>query len=236
MANRVPQTLVKLSQSLSIIAFHQVDDTANPFDSLNLANIVNTLASLKVIGATFGFRVNQTRENYQRRGIGSPMEAFAITPGPVTTNIEMDRVSLYSQDAMGAFQFLPGNIAFQTRPLVILETIFEPQDRSGRSLSRQVQVESALGRGLPSGILASILSLVDIAKTPTYTGCWLSESSIKYKLESNQVVMQNVTLNVARISPAVGVVFPQIEEILVRNLPLATRGIELARKASKLIR
>lgn len=252
--NKVPQTLVRLSQQLALIGFHQTDESGNPFSPLNVANTISTLVSLKFIGATSRFRVSQEGENQRRYGINSSREAWATTPGRITTRIDMDRVALNTSDAMAAFQFLPGNIAFQTRPLVIIELIFPALGEDGLPVVRAAQVRevnsivSGLTRGLgglpgastvvgqsTQQLAAAALSLVDLATTPVYMGCWFASRTTEYKLEGAQAVMENLTLDVSRISPAISVVAPSLEETLITNLPVISRGVELARSLGRVL-
>lgn len=232
--NKVPQTLVRLSQQLAVIGFHQGDEVGNPFNSGDFTSILDTLTSFKFIGATSRFRVTQEGENSRRYGINSSREAWATVPGKITTRIEMDRVALNTSDAMGAFQFMPGNIAFQTRPLIILELIFPALDEKNEPVIRAV-TSSPSGSGVPNALLGSLLSAVDLATTPVYMGCWIGSRAMEYKLEGAQAVMENLTLDVSRISPAITVVFPSTEQTLITNLPVASRGIQLARSVSKIV-
>lgn len=234
MANRVPQTLVKLSQQLMLLGYHQMDDTPNPFDNLSPLSIFQTITSIRVISATNRFRVVQDRSNRRRQGIGSSVEAFGVVPGQVTTTIEMDRVVLNTEDAMGAFQFLPGNIAFQIRPLVILEVTIPAIGENGLPVIRTATNAEGFGRDLQN-VVGSILAVADVAKSPTYTNCWVASSSLEYKLEGAQAVAQNVTLTVGNVSPAVAVVFPSIQDFLVTNLPIVTRGIEITRSIGRIV-
>jgi hypothetical protein len=220
----IPATLARLSQQLALVAFHQTADTPSPF---NPNDPLATASSLRFISATHRFRISQERTNYRRRGINSSMEPFGVTPGPVTTTITMERVVLQTEDAMGAFQFLPGNVAFQIRPLVIIEATFPAIGKDGQPTVRTNVATGNFGADLRNA-LGSILALVDIAKSPTYTNCWVSNSEIEYKLEGAQVVIQNVTLNAGRVSPAVSVVFPFTEATLITSMPIVTRGIQLA--------
>ena len=202
----VPFTVTRLSQSLSLIGVHQTGDSGLPFDlnkndlndlvnnplssALNLADFA---ASIKTIGATWSFKVSQSRQNYERRGMNSPMEPFAIVPGPQTTSIEMDRAVLYLQDAMAAFGFLPGNIAHQTRPLIIMESVQLPQNPDGSTPKRlQEHVMANLGKGLKFSL--------EEASPIIYLGCWIKQSEINYDLKSNdQMVVQHLTFDVARV-------------------------------------
>jgi hypothetical protein len=229
MPNKIPQTLVKLSQQLALVGYHQVDDTANPFDPKDGLSIFNTIASFKPIGSTNRFRVNQARENYQRRGINSSIEPFITAPGKVTTTIEMDRVVLNIEDAMQAFMFMPGNIAFQTRPLVIVETTIPALGDNNLPVVRVPDDMPNDAFGLLNTTIGIAQTLADLAKSPVYTGCFLANSSIEYRMQGAQAVIQNVTLNVSRSSPAAAVVAPQIEQTLLTNFPIVTRGLDIAK-------
>lgn len=250
--NLVPQTSVKLSQQLMLLGFQQMDDTASPFDAKSVTDILTTAASIRAIGATNRFRSNQERINYRRRGVNSSMEAFALVPGPITTSVDLESVALNMQDAMGAFMFLPGNIAFQTRPIVLMEVTIPALDERGLPVVQMAQAEgfasltrnitkqlfsskaaASVGRTM-GDVLGSVLALVDIAKTPTYTNCWASNSGIEYKLEGAQAVIDSITFAVGRVSPAVAVVLPDEELSLITNLPIISRGIQTARAVSNL--
>jgi hypothetical protein len=222
MANRIPQTLVKLSQQLALIGYQQVDEFANPFAADNWMDIAQSVATLKFIGATSSFKINQDSDNYSRRGIDSSIEAYATLPGKIITRIEMQRVVLNTEDAMGAFTFLSGNIAFQTRPVVIVELTFA----SGANLRSNGTSGGLNSTGFAADI-GTLLSAIDLAKTPIYSGCRINSSNLEYKLEANQAVIQNVAFNVARVSPAIGAILPSIEQTLIQSLPLVTRGLEL---------
>lgn len=248
--NLVPQTSVKLSQQLMLLGFQQMDDTASPFDARSPLDILTTAASIRAIGATSQFRANQERTNYRRRGVNSSMEPFAVVPGPITSTIDMQSVVLNIQDALGAFMFLPGNVAFQTRPVVIMEVTIPALDERGVPVIQAAQASGvadlaggitrqlfgragqAVARRGTSDILGSVLALVDIAKSPTYTNCWASNSGVEYKLEGAQAVIDNISFTVGRISPAAAVVFPSVEETLISNMPLVTRGLQTARSIS----
>ena len=247
--NRIPQTLVKLSQQLALIGFHQADESGSPFSAAALTSLVT---SLKFIGATNRFKVTQEGENQRRYGINSSREAWATVPGRITTRIEMDRVALNTGDAMAAFQFLPGNIAFQTRPLIIIELIFPALGEDNLPVVRAAQareisnIASSLTRGLggvpglstvagqnTQQLAAAALSLVDLATTPVYMGCWFGSRTTEYKLEGVQAVMENLSLDVSRVSPAINVVAPSLEETLITNLPVISRGADLARSLGR---
>jgi hypothetical protein len=259
MSNQVPQTIVKLSQQLALIGFQQVDDTANPFDASNVANIIDTVLSLRFIGATNRFKVSQDRTVHPRQGVGD-VEPFATVPGNVTTKIEMDRVMLNTEDAMGAFQFMSGNIAFQTRPLIILELTVPalgpgnvPVVNAGVAESRggafgrinelahsllgnkiEKTVTQNIGRSAGQ-IMSGIMTTLDLAKTPTYTGCWIVSRSAEYKLDGAQAVVENLTLAVSRISSLAGVVAPSQELSIIQNMPIVTRGVQIARSVGKVV-
>jgi hypothetical protein len=228
MANRIPQTSLKLSQQLALVGYHQVDDTANPFDTSNWQNALATLSSIKFFGATNRFKVSQDADNQSRRGIDSPIESFATLPGPVTTTLEMDRVVLNTEDAMSAFQFTSGNIAFQTRPLVIIEFTYASDAKLHNVVSK-----ANLPGGLANiaktvqGGAGALLTAMDLARTPVYSGCRVASSGIEYKLDGAQAVVQNVTMTVARVSPAVAVAFSDLEQTLLQNFPIVTRAIGL---------
>ena len=156
--------------------------------------------SFRPIGAAFGFQVNQNRSNTRGYGINSPVEVFRIMPGPVTTEIAIDQMMLYVQDFLFSTGFVTGsgNIAFQTRPLVIQELQHIPVD-----------VQGALQKALNSKpndatkILARWLEQVAPAGIPvanTYINCWIKDSRISYKLEDDQAVTQSVTLDAGQVS------------------------------------
>lgn len=238
--NKIPQTLVKLSQSLMLLGYHQVDDTGNPFNTSGFASIAETLVSFKTIGFTHRFRVNQDRDNHPRRGINASVEAFATTPGAIRTTIEMEKTVLNTEDAMGAFQFLPGNIAFQTRPLVIIEVTIPAIDDNNvpivqATLNRGLSTLNDKILGLPGALLGTALTAADLATSPVYMGCWLASSSKEFKLEGSQAVMQNVTLNVSRVTPAITVVFPDTAETIIESLPVVTRGVQIARSIGRAV-
>ena len=251
---RLPITKGRLAQSLGLIAYQQAQEDALPVPGIEqlsnayntaksaisavgsaqgalntlgaiggaalgvatqVADITQALTSYKPLGAVFGFDVTQSRANKTRRGINSSMEGFATIPGPITTTIKLERAVLYESDAMQAFNFTPGNIAFQTRPICIIEIVSKPgqEDNAMEALSGGTNI---------MGILSSI---VDIASMPVYIGCWFSESMISYKLESKQLVVQDATLSVARISPTAAVALSKFapegaEQILIQNLPM----------------
>ena len=201
----LPFTLTRLSQSLSLIAMHQTGDTGLPLD-LNANDLQNAIndplstalnfadwaTSIRPIGATWGFRVHQTREHHERRGINSSIEPFAIVPGQQTTTISMERATLYLQDAMGAFSFVPGNLAFQIRPLMIIENIGLPEGPDGDMPDEFKKRMLDLGKGLKFA-LGETSPII-------YLGCWISESEIGYNVkEDDQMVIQNITLNVAKV-------------------------------------
>jgi len=247
---RLPITKGRLAQSLGLIAYQQAQEDALPIPSIeqvsNIYNnavstvtaaqgVVNTavaignaalgvakqatdvaqaLMSYKPLGAVFEFSVSQTRSNKVRRGIDSPIEGFATMPGPVTTTLTMGRACLYEGDAMQAFNFAPGNIAFQTRPVCIIEIVSKP--------GQEDQLMDVLTGG--TNVMNALSSIVDLASMPVYVGCWFSDSMISYKLESKQLVIQDATLNVTKISPtaavALSVVSAPGEQTLIENLPI----------------
>jgi hypothetical protein len=224
MAN-IPHTLTKLSQSLTLIAMHQTGESGYPdvldpnilnavssveYDKNLALNMGEFVASVKIIGETFGFRPNQTKVNYERRGMNSSIEAFAIVPGPQHTTIELNRSVLYLKDAMAAFQFVPGNVAFQTRPLIIIENITLPD-------AKEID---GLALGWNKGFTFDLQQTTPII----YMGCWISDSRISYDLKgSDQMVIQDITMNVARVMQPVSlipIVGEQTESILAENTPI----------------
>jgi len=207
----VPFTTTRLSQSLALIGVHQTGDSGLPLDinsntlskladdklagALDLAEFAT---SWKAIGSTSSFRISQTKQNYERRGINSPIESFAVVPGPVSTTISMDRATLYYEDAMSAFSFVPGNIAFQTRPLIIIEMVTIPT-KNGQPIPGMEMKTLRAGKGLDY--------FLNEASPIIYIGCWISNSTINYSLsEGNQMVMQNVDMNVARVAQPLSLV------------------------------
>jgi hypothetical protein len=170
-------------------------------------NLADWASSVKPIGATWSFRVNQSRENYERRGMNSSVEAFAIVPGVQKTQITMDRAVLYLQDAMAAFNFVPGNVACQTRPLMIIETITQPgeDDKDGEgsifSPNRGLLTNTGLQKAMKGAVEGMKKSFSLQETTPiVYLGCWINQSEISYSIkEGDQMVVQNITLDVARV-------------------------------------
>jgi len=160
----------------------------------------NPLLSFRPIGAAYGFEVKQSRTNARGYGINSSVETFRIMPGPVTTDITIKQMMLYIQDFMFSTGFITGagNIAFQTRPLVIQELQHVP-----------IGVAEALRRALlgkPSDItkvLTRWLEQVSPAGLPvanTYINCWIKDSQISYSLEDDQAVSQDVNLDAGQVS------------------------------------
>ena len=219
----LPLTITKLSQSLTLIGVHQVSETPIPLPENNFSStgLLNQLkdavdygqdlaefgTSFKRIGAVFGFRVEQSRTNRDRRGLDSAVEPFAIIPGLITTTLTLNRAVLYMQDAMAAFKFSPGNIAFQTRPLIIMEMTTVPQGFN----------------------MAQILGLqfdIKLSNPIIYTGCWISSSSMNYDLRgTDQMVVQDVGLNVARVINSLSLI-PGIGDIGFRELAYNTSIID----------
>lgn len=232
----VPQTLTRLSQSLSLVGVHQTDPTVIPDPRNVIENIqagvisgavtyatavAEFAKSFKPLGAVYGLTVNQDRTNYERRGINSSTEAFIAVPGQVKTTLELRRAHLYLQDAMAAFSFAPGNIAFQTKPIIVVEITNIPDNVLDSSLLK-------LNVGLP----------FDLAQgNPIiYTGCWISSSSTKYDLEgSDQAVMQDLSLTVGRVInfiglvPVVGATTPsQVLSQAVQYIPGVPQSVKTA--------
>ena len=256
----LPHTLTRLSQSLSLIAMHQTGDSGLPID-LNAADLVNAAknplstalnladwaASVKPIGATWSFKVSQTRDNYERRGMNSSVEAFALVPGVQKTTISMDRAVLYLQDAMAAFNFVPGNMACQTRPLMIIESIAQPgEDEDGVGL-----FDPAKGALTNLGLQKLFKSTVSGMKksfnlqeaTPiVYLGCWINQSEISYNIkEGDQMVIQNITLDVAKVVQPlslVPIVGAELQGTLAENVgilkAIGLGGLSPTNAASKL--
>lgn len=221
----IPFTTTRLSQSLSLIAMHQTSESGSPVE-LNqdaIKNLTENLVSgtlglaefatsIKTIGATWSFRVTQTRQNYQRRGLNSSIEPFMIVPGSQNASIEMDRAVLYLQDAMGAFMFVPGNIAFQTRPLIIIENITLPSHPKDEYSSNGALKHRA--GDAPEGFNERVVELsknlsfsLDQTSPIIYLGCWIRDSRISYGMKENdQMVMQNVVLDVTRVAQPLSMV------------------------------
>jgi len=222
----LPLTRTKLSQSLALIAYHQSDEGGLPFPTQapsttnvldTTASVVDSLASLKFIGSTYEFRVTQDRSNYRRRGINSSIEAFGVTPGQVTTKIELSKAALYSEDAMAAFSFLPGNIAFQTRPIVILELALSPD---APTTARDIIQKSRTAAGL--------LELTSILLSPSYINCWMSDKSVEYKLESDQMVVESITFDVAKVNSLVAPpIIGDAVSVLAQAVPLVSRAANI---------
>jgi hypothetical protein len=80
-----------------------------------------------------------------------------------------------------------------------------------------------------------VLTAFDLAKTPTYTGCWITSRSAEYKLEGSQAVIENLTLSVSRISSLAGVIVPTVEASLITKMPIVTRGVQIARSLGKVV-
>ena len=219
----LPITETRLASSLSIIAVHQTSSSGMPFDPLKplstASDLIEFAASLKTIGATFGFRVSQTSTNYQRRGINSAREPFAGVPGPLNTTLAMDRAALYKEDAISAFDFLPGNAAFQTRPLMIIENVELPSDVD---YQRQINLSEALSsvrkaREAATGLAQRLLTGGETVPI-VYMNCWISDSRINYDLKSSDLmVVHNITLNVGRIVQPSSLI-PVIGETITRTL------------------
>jgi len=232
----IPQTLTKLSQSLSLIGVHQTDPTVIPDPRNIIENIQNNIIagtvtyaqavsdfvrSFKALGAINGLTIDQNRTNYARRGINSSTEPFVHVPGPLTTTLNINRVNLYLHDAMTAFSFTSGNIAFQTKPLIVVESTNIPENVIDGSLVK-------LNIGLPFTLSE--------ANPIIYTGCWISTSSIKYDLRgSDQAVMQDVSLNVGRTINFAGLVpvvggntVPQVLARSIQFIPGVPQPIKTA--------
>ena len=248
----VPHTLTRLSQSLSLIAMHQTGDSGLPID-MNGGDLLNAIkspvatalnladwaTSTKPIGATWNFKVSQSRENYERRGINSSAEAFAIVPGPTKTTITMERAVLYLQDAMAGFSFVPGNIAFQTRPLMIIESIAQPGEGTEDPMFESPSFRDTLAR-MQKGMAKSI-SLQE-ASPIVYLGCWINQSEISYNIkEGDQMVIQNITLDVAKVVQPlslVPIVGAELQGTLAENVgilkAIGLGGLSPTNAASKL--
>lgn len=194
----VPHTVTKLSQSLTLIGIHQTTDQVIPTPDPNQfkpevtspildfgQDLAEFTTSFKQIGAVYGFRIEQRRDNKPRRGLNSAIEPFGMLPGPVTTSVSMSRAVLYLEDAMAAFKFVPGNIAFQTRPLILLELTTLPDiPQFSQRISAKLKLDFDLSLTNPL----------------IYTNCWISDSTMSYDLKgADQMVVQDVTMNVARI-------------------------------------
>jgi hypothetical protein len=214
----LPQTVTKLSQSLTLIGVHQVSEAPIPIpeagatsDLLTLGqNLADFAASFKRIGAVWGFKADQSRTNKERRGLDNAVEPFAMIPGPITTTLTMNRAVLYLQDAMAAFNFLPGNIAFQTRPLILLEITKIPQG---------VNVAQILGLQFD----------LTLSNPMIYVNCWISGMSTSYDLKGgDQMVVQDLTLNVARIVNPLSLI-PGVGDQGVRELAQNMSIVNLAR-------
>lgn len=189
--SRIPYTITRLSQSLGIVSSHQVDQGVVP-TSLDPAKLAEYAASSRVIGAAYGFRIMQVRENIRRHGIDAPIEPFAIAPGRVTTTLEVQFMVLHTQDAMQAFDFSSGNVANQMYPLLIQEVISPPSIPIGSVMP-----------GAVGDFLNSIKKAPDLSQVPighTFAGCWISNSTMNYSLkDADQAVTQQLTLDVARV-------------------------------------
>lgn len=219
----LPLTNTRLASSLSIAATHQTSDSGIPINPSDLLNAATSLAefvsSFKVIGGTHIYRVNQAGSNYLRRGINSPREPFAAVPGQIATTIEMERAVLYFEDAMAGFNFLPGNIAFQTRPLMIFENLTTPtSDQTNPSAS---DVEAFARQGLES--VTDLANAVQ-ASPLIYLNCWIRESRINYDIKgTDQAVLQSLVVDVGRIvqpSALIPGVGEPASQILAQSVPI----------------
>ena len=225
----IPLTKTRLATSLTLIAVHQTTDDGLPFDFSNavrgIANLAEFASSLTFIGATNVFRINQSGTNYRRRGINSPREPFALIPGVSVTTIEMERATLYFEDAMAGFKFLPGNIAHQTRPLIIIENVTAPTDGRGEFSEADAQVFAR------SGAKKIFEGVTGLAGSPLfYLNCWINQSRINYDLKgSDQAVLQNITLDVGRITTPAGLI-PRIGDPIVRRLTEASSIISAVQR------
>lgn len=218
----VPHTLTRLSQSLGLISSHQLSDSVLPEltgDAMQAAtDIANYVLSSNMIGGAYQFTIRQSKNNNRRYGINSPIEAFSIVPGTITTDITIKTVVLYVRDAMQAFNFSSGNIAMQNRPLIIQELVRGPDINITDLTSGYVKKIIDCIK-LVRGAKLSDLPIINI-----YLNCWISESNIEYKLEGDQIVIQDLTLNVARI------VNPNIlEAVAATGIQRLARHIPLVR-------
>jgi len=201
---QVPHTQAKLAQSLTIIAYQQVDTTGLPVKlpgSFNPAEIANSIiasgagvASITPLGAVFGFNVKQDRVNTRRRGINSSIEPWSIVPGPITTTIEIERTVLYAEDAMKAFNFHSNNIAFQIKPLCFVELTNVPDDNGKPLFGMGPNINS---NKIGSLTIKQVMSAAN--RSPIYMNCWISNRAINYRLEGDQMVVENLTLDVGNV-------------------------------------
>jgi hypothetical protein len=143
------------------------------------------------VGAVSQFTIIQNRVNIRRYGINSPIEAFSVVPGPITTTLELKFGVLYVQDAMQAFAFESGNIAFQIRPLIIHEIVRAPSFNISSLLPK-------IGERFLSR-LAGKTSLSDVPLIHSYMGCWFANSQMRYALDGDQMVIQDARLDVSRV-------------------------------------
>ena len=215
----LPRTSTRLSACLSLIAVHQTGDSALPFDLGGVRQLINSLsnpasvistntlksaanlalnvgeyaASWTTIGAVMGMEISQESTPIGRGGMNSSIEYFGMLPGKITTTLSIEKTLLYYEDALSAFQFMPGNIALQTTPLIIIENIAVPdspeiQKRFG-SFARKIGTAASLG-----------VSDFGMLQPNIYVGCRISGSRTKYDINSaDQMVVQNITMSVARV-------------------------------------
>lgn len=225
----LPLTRTRLSASLQLLVAHQTDESGSP---INFSSFPRTLlgaaefaSSLKYVGSTSVFRVSQTSTNYKGRGINSPREPFRVSPMTIETSIEMERALLYNEDGMSGFKFMPGNIAFQTRPLIFIELVTSPADgRDPLSASDAASFQRMALERVTSAFTS------EEAKPITYLYCWVRESKISYDMKSsNQAVMQTMSFDVGRVVLPLSLV-PVIGEPATRILAGATSLISSVTK------
>ena len=200
---QLPLTITRTAACLSIIAVHQTGDSALPVSlggvlsafqnpslqgAADLAlNAAEYASSWTTLGATMGMEIAQQSNPIPRGGLNSSIEAFAMLPGKVTTTLTIQRALLYYEDAMSAFKFMPGNIALQTTPLIIIENLTVPD--SPEIQKRFGSFAKKIGN-----------SEFGLLQPNVYVGCRINSSRIKYDIEgNNSIVMQDITLSVARI-------------------------------------
>src|SRR5204862_437439 len=131
-------------------------------------------------------------------------------PGPISTTIDLGRTALYLQDAMAGFSFVPGNIAFQTRPLVIVETVNVPDaEEFTKSIVK-----------LNEGLKFSLTQTTPLL----YLGCWIKSRRMRYDLAGNdQIVSEDISLDVSRIIQPLSlipIVGESLQKTLAENVPL----------------
>jgi hypothetical protein len=236
---RLPITKGRMAQSLGLIAYQQAQEDPLPIPSADqLSNAFG--AAVSAAGAIGSVVANPlSLDKWAAAGtaaVGAATKATDIAQAVMSykplgavfefkvTQSRANRVRRGINSPREGFATVPGPITYSLQ-ICIIELVSKPGQ------------EDDLMKILTGGtnLMTAIQSAVDLASMPIYSGCWFSDSMVSYKLEANQLVVQDASMTVARVSPAAATALSILglsggEQTLIQNLPLVGNVISSVSK------